>query len=189
MALDSVRPLKLEAPGAEGGTQLDLGPTEINPLQDAAIVAGVYVCGPSVAAADKAVLLDRTANSLRLTDGTTSHVLGELVTSTTGQVGSHNALLDIIHFLADGPGDGWASGAVGVDTYSGPLRTGTTWYADDTLAKKIVAMAWTYAGPLVATQKTTLYAADGISVTRTVTDTFSYNGPLRAQRSRVWSNN
>ena len=186
MSLDACRPLKIEAPGAEGGTQLDLGPTELNPLQDAVISAGVYLCGPSTASADKTVLLDRSGASLRLADQVTSHVLGELVSSTAGQVGSHQSLLDVIHFLPEGPGDGWASGSYQVLAMNGPLLASDTWYTDSSQSKKIVATAYTYSGPLCVQAKLTLYATDGVTLVRTVTDVFSYAGPSRTGSTRTW---
>lgn len=185
VVLDTVRPLKLECP-AEGGSQLDMGPTEANPHQDAFLAPAVYFQEPTASGVDKVVSVGRSAAQLTLVDATTSHVLGELVSSTAGQVGSHNALLDVIHFLTDGPGDGWASAAVSVDSYAGPLLSSTIWYADNTLAKKIVGYSYTYSGPLIATSKVTLYAADGSTIVRTVTDTYTYSGPLRTQRTRVW---
>lgn len=186
MALDSVRALKFESPST-GGTQTDSGPTECNPLEDALTAAGLFINGPTVTSADKACLVDRADGNLRLTDSFTSHVLAELVSTSTGQLGSHNALLDPIHFLSDGPGDGWASGAVSQDGYVGPLLVSTTWYTDATLTKKIVGKQWAYSGPLVATEKLLVYASDGTSIVRTITDTFNYNGPLRTTRTRAWT--
>lgn len=185
MPYDIVRPLKFEAK-SRGGTQNDTDATELNPLQDALAVSGIALQDTTGTTLDQAVLIDRLSARLRLADSTTSRLLSELVCTPTGQQGSHNALLDVIHFLADGPGDGFAKGACAIDTYNGPLLLNTVWFTDETQAKRIVAVAWTYTGPLIATEKMTLYAADGTTVVRTVTDTYSYNGPLRSKRVRTW---
>lgn len=39
---DKVRPLKLENP-ADGGTELDLYPTEVNPVEDNLVAKGLYI--------------------------------------------------------------------------------------------------------------------------------------------------
>lgn len=186
MAMDQIRPLKMESP-QEGGTQLDWGPTELNPLQDALTAAGLYVQDPAAATVDTKVLLDRTGASLRLTDGITSHVLRELVSSSSGQVGSHNALPDVIHHLAQGgPGDGYASGSFRVDSYSGPLLASRVWYTSAAQTQKIFAVTRTFSGPLVATTTYVLYDATGAQA-RQVVDTHSYSGPLCVQITRTWS--
>lgn len=183
---DVVRALVLESP-AEGGTQLNTWPTELDPSQDALTAAGLYVQNARNSATDKSTLISRGTGGLTFTDALATRVLSELVTATRGQSSYHGALADVVHYLAEGPGDAFASGAVAVDTYSGLLRTATTWYTDASQTKAILAMAWTYSGLLVATERLSLLAPDGVTVVRQVTDTYSYSGAVRTQRVRTWT--
>ena len=182
---DACRALKLESP-AEGGTQLDYWPKEIDPAQDALTAAGLYVQNAANSTTDKTTLISRSAQGLTFTDAKTSHVLGELVSSTTGQVGSHNALPDIIHFLSDGPGDGFASGAYLSTTFAGPLITSRVWWTTAAMTQRIFAIVYAYKGPLLSTVTYTLFNAQGVQV-RLLTDTLTYNGPLLASVTRTWS--
>lgn len=183
--LDAVRALCLENP-VTGGTQIALAQRELDPSQDALTAAGVFLQNASNSASDKTTLVSRSAAGMTFQDINVSRVLGELVSSTRGASSAHQSLLDVIHFLNDGPGDGWASGAVCQDNYSGLLLVSSTWYTDATQSKRIVAQSWTYSGLLIATEKTILYAADGVSIVRSVTDTYSYSGSIRTQRTRTW---
>lgn len=185
---DRTRPLKLEST-ASGGTQNDESWTEVDIGQDYLDGRGItlQVAGATVTTSDASTYISRpVAGSLAFTDqlsGTLS--LEQLLTSVAGKPGSHAALADIIHFLPDGPGDGWASGAVCVEGYTGPLLTSSTWYTDAAQSRRIIALAVTYTGPLPATFKYSLYDATGALV-RTLTDTCTYNGPLLQSRTRTW---
>lgn len=186
MALDAVRPLCLESPSS-GGSQLDTSPTEVDPTQDAITAAGLFVNGPTTnGKVDKTVLVDRTNGSLRFTDQGVSRVLGELVSASAGQTTSHAGLLDIIHFLADGPGDGWPSGIFCQEQYSGLLLTRSTWYTNSAMTTPIVQRTYTYNGLQIATDTMTLYNAAGAAV-RVCQDTYSYTGIQRTGRTRTFS--
>lgn len=184
--LDAVRCLKMESPSG-GGRQLDTYPTELDPLQDAVTAAGVYLQNASDTVTDKNVLVDRANTDLRLTDVATTRLLKELVTSVTGQVGSHNALLDSIHYMGDaGPADGHPSGSVCQITRNGPLVTSRVWYTNNSLTSKIFSTAYSYTGPLCTTITRILYGPNN-AVVRTLTDALQYTGPLCTGRTRTWS--
>lgn len=186
MALDAVRPLCLESPSS-GGSQLDTSPTEVDPTQDAITAAGLFVNGPTIkGAVDKTVLVDRINGSLRFTDQAVSRVLGELVSASAGQTTSHAGLFDIIHFLTDGPGDGWPSGVYCQEQYNGLLLTRATWYTSSAMTTPIVQRTYTYNGLLVATDTVTLYSAAGTAV-RVCQDVYSYAGIQRTGRTRTFS--
>lgn len=186
---DRTRALKLEST-ASGGTQNDESWTEVDIGQDYLDCLGiaVQVTGATSSTSDATTYLSRpAAGAIALTDQLSGTLtLEQLLTSVAGKPGSHNAVQDIIHFLPDGPGDGWASGAVCVEGTSGPLSTGWVWYTDSSQTKRIIAMARTYNGPLVLTEKYTLYSANGTTVLRVLTDTFTYAGPLLQSRTRTW---
>jgi hypothetical protein len=186
MAYDVVRPLKLES-SARGGVQNDYAPKEMDACQDALPTVAVLLQDPTTVVVDQRVAVTRTGTSLQLTDASTSRSLRELVTSVSGQPNAHNALADIIHYLADGgPGDGTPSGAVQTAGYAGPLLTSTVWWTSAAQTQRIYSVVWSYSGPLVSTATYTLYDAKGAQV-RQMVDSFAYNGPLCTSVTRTWS--
>jgi hypothetical protein len=186
---DRVRPLGLECP-QEGGTQIYSAPTEINPNQDGVDCNALFL--QSASSADSRVFVDRdsTDQGLRFTEPTVGvKKLNRLVSNSLSDTQSHQALLDIIHFLDDGPGDGWASGAVRVRVGTGPNAGGWVWYTSTAMTARIIDMTVTYpAGSILPQTKAwRLYAANGTSVIRTLTDTYTWNGPLLTQKARSWT--
>lgn len=187
---DRVRAFKIETP-AEGGTQSDDGMTEVDIGQDYLDCLGVTMQLPGAIArtSDAAVSVDRAADSsLRFTDVPSGVLkMTQMLTSASGKPGSHNAVADVVHWLHDGPGDGFASGARCVVTGSGIMPSKVTWYASSAVgAPKLYEVTITYQGVLPATKTMVLYVA-GVAV-RTVTDTYTFpNGPFYPQRDRTWS--
>jgi hypothetical protein len=102
----------------------------------------------------------------------------------------HKALLDIIHFLDDGPGDGFLSGSAKVTSYPPgiPWPSSQIWYVDAGLTGRIFAIFYTRN---MLQQATTvvyqMYAADGVTVDVTVTDAVTYVGVVEVLRVRTWS--
>lgn len=193
---DRVRPLKLESL-AEGGSSDDSlsGPTEVDPSQDYLDCAGVTLQRPGSNrnTADALVRCERTAaGALHFADavanGTTGLDLSQLVSSVSGSAGAFNALADI-RLWVDGPGDGFVSGAVRVRIGSTPNAGGYIWYKSATSTARLFDCTITYAAQsiLPATKVYRLYAADGATVLRTLTDTYSWNGPLLVQKTRSWT--
>jgi hypothetical protein len=189
MPYDQVRVLKIECP-AEGGTQTDFAPTELNPFQDAPVVPAIYVQNTAGTTLDRAAFVDRNSADLRLTDANAgTKNAQDLVTRVLGGVASHASLLDIVHFLDEGPGDGWGSGANLRVTRTGPLLATKTWYTSTAnTAVPIIQVAYTYltGTPLLGTKTWKLYNAAGV-VVRTLTDTITYSGVLVASVTRAWS--
>ena len=100
----------------------------------------------------------------------------------------HKALKDLIHFIADGPADGWASGAESVITTPGPFPDQETWYTDSGHTVKIVDQTVTYNGnKTIATEVWRLYDTDGSTVLVTLTDTHSYSGVNHTGTVRTWA--
>lgn len=98
----------------------------------------------------------------------------------------HAALRQLIHFLDDGPGAGFASGAYKQTAYSGALITQEIWWEDNTLTQKIVQLDVTYTGSLPTTEVWQMFDTDGITVLVTLTDVITYNGGLEITRTRTW---
>lgn len=107
---------------------------------------------------------------------------GSGLTSTT-----HNSLRQLIHFLDDGPGDGFASGAFKETTLTGIKVTNETWYDDNTKAKKLLSLDVTYTGLKPTTEVWKMYDVDGSTVLITLTDAIVYTGIHETSRTRTWA--
>lgn len=102
----------------------------------------------------------------------------------------HAALRQLAHFIDEGPGGGFASGAVRVDSPSGhPFPDRATWYADATMTAKLVEQVVTRAANVaqITTSTWTIYAEDGVTPLESVTDSFTYEGasPYPLTRTRT----
>lgn len=182
-----VRPLKIESP-AQGGGQLDDGPTETNVGEDYLDAAGVCLqqLGANTQTADAKVFIDRaTDTSLQLTDGPCGTLkLNELVTSTLGKPGTHAAVPDFMHW-AGAPAEGHASGAFRGVTTTGVLPKTVTWYASSAATVRLYSRDFTYAGVLVTRIVHTLFQ-NNVAI-RTMTEAFSYTASLFAPTiTRTW---
>lgn len=101
----------------------------------------------------------------------------------------HKTLRDLIHFIDEGPGDGFASGAFREALPLGnPFPTSITWYLDTGKTQKLVEKFISYvnnAFPSVITWR--MYDTDGVSVIHTVTDTITYSSAFESTRIRTIS--
>jgi len=94
----------------------------------------------------------------------------------------HKTLLQLIHFISDGPAEGFASGAT--KTVTGTVfPTNILWRRAD--ATKLVERIITWTGPLVTVDQWKMYDTNGTTVLATVTDTISYTNVFESSRVRV----
>lgn len=97
----------------------------------------------------------------------------------------HQTLRQLIHFLDEGPGDGFDSGAY-KETLNHPFPNSIIWYTDNTKSKIIVSktiMRNSIQIPITITWQ--VYKVDGINVAHTVTDTITYiNNVFESSRTR-----
>lgn len=102
---------------------------------------------------------------------------------------AHKTLRDLIHFIDEGPGDGFASGAFKEVLPSGsPFPTSVTWYLDVAKTKKLVEKFITYtANHFPQIIQWNMYDYDGVTLIHTVTDTITYNTAFEATRVRTIS--
>lgn len=101
----------------------------------------------------------------------------------------HETLRQLIHFIDEGPGDGFASGAFKEILPTGsPFPTSITWYLNVNKTQKLVEEFITYNSkqfPVVITWN--MYDFDGVTIVHTVTDTFTYSTAFESTRTRTIS--
>jgi len=99
----------------------------------------------------------------------------------------HKALRDLIHFIDDGPADGFTSGAYKETLPLGnPFPTSEIWWESSAKLKKIVSLDTTWTSSKITQEVWKIYDAAG-SVLITLTDAITYSGMFEATRTRTWS--
>jgi len=94
----------------------------------------------------------------------------------------HAAILQLIHFIDEGPAEGFATGATKTTTGT-VFPTEELWKRADNTALVRKSITWTGATPTSVVWR--IYAADGTTVLATITDTISYTGPFESSRARA----
>ena len=182
---DRVQSIKWESPSG-GGTQTDTVPTEINPNEDGLDARSLFLQNDS--SADSNVEVSRDAsNNMTFKDGVVAgtKTLTELLAGSGGLTeNAHRILRQLIHFIDNGPAEGFASGAYREVTGT-IFPTAIIWYTDSGKTDKIVekTIIWTGINPTTIEWK--MYATDGSTVLATVTDTITYSGIFEISRSRA----
>jgi hypothetical protein len=97
---------------------------------------------------------------------------------------AHRALRQLIHFIDNGPTNGFPSGAYR-ENVGGVFPTSITWYDDNTKVKKIVEKTLAYTGAFPTTIQWKMYDTDGSTVLATVTDAITYSGAYETDRTRT----
>lgn len=99
----------------------------------------------------------------------------------------HQTLRQLIHFIDEGPGDGFASGALKETLPLGsPFPTSITWYTDASLTEKIVEKLIVYnANKFPFTITHNMYDTDGTTIIHTVEDMIVYSGAFESTRVRT----
>jgi len=184
---DRVKPLKFESPDS-GGTELDEFQTSLDPSEDHLDARGVFIQNDT--SDDEAVHVTRDAGgNMQFKDAqnTTYKTLTELLAGSGGLTESaHRTLRQLIHFIDDGPAEGFVSGAYREVLPAGdPFPTSIIWYEDGTKAKKIVELALTWSGPVTTQEVWRVYDTDGSTVLATVTDTITNSGIFETSRTRA----
>lgn len=99
-------------------------------------------------------------------------------------VEEHKVIRQLIHFVDEGPAEGFASGAY-KEIVGGLKPTSITWYTDSGKTNKIVEELITWVGNVATTIKSKIYDIDGSTVLWTMTDTVTYSGLTETSRSRA----
>lgn len=100
---------------------------------------------------------------------------------------NHETIRQLIHFIDEGPGDGFASGAYKViSPASSIFPTNITWYFDSTMSQKIVEKTISWNGVVPITINWEVYNVDGVTVAHTISDSISYtNNIFETHRTRT----
>ena len=185
--VDRVRPLKVEAP-ATGGTETDDFYTDLDPSEDYVDARGVTF--QSSTSNDDSVRVARDASDNMVFRDVANPADSTLTTLLAGggmSESTHETLLQLIHFVDEGPADGFASLATKTVT-GGLFPTLTEWHrADDTL---LISKAIDRSAGAATTLKPTpivwtLYDTNGTTVLHTVSDAITYSGIAEASRVRT----
>lgn len=99
---------------------------------------------------------------------------------------SHRVLRQLIHFINEGPAEGFATGAFKeILPLGAPFPTSVTWWESSAKLKKIVDKVITYnSNKTVNTVTWHVYDVDGVTALSTVSDTHSYSGIFETDRTR-----
>ena len=98
----------------------------------------------------------------------------------------HRTLRQLIHFIEDGPAEGFASGAYKETLPAAAVfPTSEIWWESSSKLKKIVEVTTTWTGIVPTTEQWKVYDTDGSTVLWTLTDTISYSGVFETSRTRV----
>ena len=140
---------------------------------------------------DESVAFARdVSDNMTFRDGvqTTPVTLTTLLSGGGISEAAHKTLRQLIHFIDEGPGEGFVTGAYKEILPAGtPFATSVIWYEDSTKAEKIVEKTLTYSGAFIQTIEWKVYDTDGSTVLATVTDTFTYSGAFELSRTRAIS--
>jgi hypothetical protein len=186
--MDRVQVVKTEsaANGGDGADEVEFY-TPIEPQEDAMEAAGLYL--QDATHRDQTTLISRANNDLTFKDGnnpapvTLSTLLaGGGITAT-----QHKALRHLIHFIDDGPAEGFASGAYReILPFAGPFPTSYVWWTSAAKTAKIVELSITYnVNKTPSTEQWKMYDTDGSTVLATVTDAITYSGVFETSRTRT----
>jgi hypothetical protein len=188
---DRVRLLKNESP-TTGGTQDDVGfPSQLNPNQDGISVQGIFLQKPKASGPieeDELVYITRNVGGdIVFIDVTTGveKTLTELLAGAGGVTeSSHKVLRQLIHFIDDGPAEGFASGAY-KETTGTVTPTAIVWYTDSGKTDKIVERLITWSGVVPTVDKWKIYDTDGSTVLWTISDAITSSGIFETSRTRT----
>lgn len=99
---------------------------------------------------------------------------------------AHKALRQLIHFIAEGPAEGFASGAYREQLPSGSIfPTSIIWWESSSKTQKIVERTLTWTGVNLTTDEWKIYDTDGTTLLVTVSDSISYSGIVETIRTRT----
>ena len=185
--VDRVQVQKWESVGG-GGTDDEPLPGQINPNEDGLDCRSVFIQNDS--SKDSTVEISRDgSDNMTFKDPVTgtTYTLSQLTTGGSGLTeGAHKILRQLIHFIDNGPAEGFASGAYREMTGT-VFPTAVIWYTDSGKTSKIVEKNITWTGVNPTTIEWRVYDTDGSTVLATVSDSITYSGIFETSRVRTIS--
>lgn len=97
---------------------------------------------------------------------------------------AHRILRQLIHFIDNGPAEGFASGAYR-ETTGAVFPTSIIWYTDSGKTDKIVEKNITWSGVTPTIIEWKMYDDDGSTLLATVSDAITYSGIFETSRTRT----
>jgi hypothetical protein len=142
---------------------------------------GVYFDSTSVATTPGEVRFDGTRFSFVDDTGEYDPRSGSGISEA-----QHRALRQLIHFIDNGPAEGFTSGAYRETLPSASVfPTSIIWWESSGKTKKIVEKLITYTGAFPTTIEWNIYDTDGSTKLATVSDAISYSGAFETHRTRT----
>jgi hypothetical protein len=162
-------------------------PALLNANEDAPEVRGVFL--QTDVSNDEEVYVTRDGDDMLFRDvaNPAEKTLTELLAGAGGLTESaHRALRQLIHFIDDGPAEGFVSGAF-KETTGTIYPSLEAWYVVGSTppAGLIVSLATTWSGVKITQEIWKMYDTDGSTVLVTVTDAISYSGVFETSRTRT----
>lgn len=124
--------------------------------------------------------------------GNSGYTLSEILSGGSGLTADqHKVLRQLIHFIDEGPAEGFASGAYKEVLPTGnPFPTSIIWWESSGKTQKIVEKLITRSGGAATNVKPTpikwkVYDTDGTTVLWTITDAIVYSGIVESTRTRT----
>ena len=187
--IDRVQPLKLEDTPS-GGDETDFFPTAADPNEDYLDTRGLTLQDSSSADTDVRVERKSPSGEMQFVDKvvTTPVTLSDLLAGSGGLTEEeHKALRQLIHFIDDGPAEGFASGAYRETLPAGdPFPTSEVWWSSSAKLHKILELLITRAANKMPTQEQWKIYSASDSLLATVTDAITYvNNVFESTRTRT----
>jgi hypothetical protein len=163
----------------------------LDPSEDAPEVQGVFFQDATGGQAnDEDVYAVRNGDDLVFRDKTVGAevTLNDLYAGAGGlSEVQHSALRQLIHFINEGPAEGFATGAYKEILPAGsPFPTSVIWWESAAKTQKIVEKTLTYNGVSPSQIQWKMYDVDGTTVLTTVTDSITYiNNVFESSRTRA----
>lgn len=133
-------------------------------------------------------IVSGTQQAYILTDATSGSAVWKDSTAAASGISSndHKTLRQLIHFINEGPGDGFYTNPFR-EIVGQPFPTRITWWSDAGKTLRLFQTEITRSGIYPVTESYKMYDADGTTVVARATDSISYFGAYEVARSRSFA--
>lgn len=191
--LDIVQVIKQEWTSLGGGEGSDWAySVPLNAVQDAPEFPAVFFV--DVGRRNRAIAIWPDGSNLRFRDITNPGTDGKGYTLTEVLAGiggltetGHKVLRQLIHWIPDGPGDGFSTSPYKEIVWSGAFKDSEIWWESSDKLKKLFEHTMTWTGVNKTGEIWTLYKTDGSSPHARATDAITYSGVFPQTRTRTFT--